>query len=56
MTGEKSMKKLFAICLLLTLFFLPVAYAAADQQVVMEIKGMTCEMCPIAIKKALTDV
>lgn len=50
------MKKIFAICLLLTLFFLPVAYAGAGQQVVMEIKGMTCEMCPIAIKKALTEV
>ncbi len=34
-----------------------VVYAGvSDQQVVMEIKGMTCEMCPIAIKKALTEV
>lgn len=31
-------------------------YALAVQQVVMDIKGMTCELCPIAIKKSLEKV
>lgn len=31
-------------------------YALAAQQVVMDIKGMTCDLCPIAIKKSLGKV
>lgn len=31
-------------------------YALAAQQVVMDIKGMTCELCPLAIKKSLEKV
>lgn len=31
-------------------------YALAAQLVVMDIKGMTCELCPIAIKKSLEKV
>ena len=35
---------------------LTAGYALAAQQVVMDIKGMTCELCPIAIKKSLERV
>ncbi len=35
---------------------LTVGYALAAQQVVMDIKGMTCELCPVAIKKSLEKV
>jgi len=49
------MKEIFALCLV-TMFFVMPAYAGTDQQVVMEIKGMTCELCTIAVKRALTGV
>ena len=29
---------------------------AAEQNVIMEIKGLTCPLCPIAVKKALSNV
>src|SRR5574337_678046 len=51
------MKKKIAVCLIVPLLFVMAAYAAGmKQQVVMEIKGMTCEVCTIAVKKALTGV
>ncbi len=38
------------------LFLVTAVAAGTDQNIVMEIKGMTCEVCTIAIKKSLTDV
>jgi mercuric ion binding protein len=29
---------------------------AAEQKVIMEIEGLTCALCPIAVKKALSKV
>ncbi len=29
---------------------------AAEQNVIMEIEGLTCPLCPIAVKKALSNV
>jgi len=42
--------------LVLTLFMVPVNGLAAEEQVVIDIKGMTCALCPIAIKKSLSKV
>ena len=39
-----------------SVLLLTVGYALAAQQVVMDIKGMTCEVCPVAIKKSLEKV
>ena len=39
-----------------SLLLLTALFALAAQQVVMDIKGMTCELCPIAIKKSLEKV
>ena len=41
---------------LVAVLLLTAGYALAAQQVVMDIKGMTCELCPIAIKKSLEKV
>ncbi|TWJ33486.1 heavy-metal-associated domain-containing protein [Geobacter argillaceus] len=35
---------------------LTAGYVLAAQQVVMDIKGMTCELCPLAIRKSLEKV
>ncbi len=49
------MKKMLPIMLVLLLG--AVAYAeASDRQVVIEIEGMTCELCAVAIKKSLREV
>lgn len=43
--------------MLAVLLLIPAMHAlAAEQAVVMEIKGMTCDLCPIAIKKSLKKV
>lgn len=49
------MKRLItmAVC---SLVLLMAGYALAAQQVVMDIQGMTCDLCPIAIKKSLKEV
>ncbi len=41
---------------LVAVMLLTAGYALAAQQVVMDIKGMTCDLCPIAIKKSLGKV
>lgn len=41
---------------LVAVLLLTAGYALAAQQVVMDIKGMTCELCPVAIKKSLEKV
>jgi mercuric ion binding protein len=42
--------------MLVALLALPVLAQASQQQVVMDIRGMTCELCPLAIKKSLEKV
>jgi len=45
------------IYLLVILFLLvPVTILAAEEQVVVDIQGMTCNLCEIAIKKSLAGV
>lgn len=41
---------------LVAILFLTAGYALAAQLVMMDIKGMTCDLCPIAIKKSLGNV
>lgn len=50
------MKNVLFLSMIIALLLMPVVAAAADQTVVMEIKGMTCEVCTVAVKKALVDV
>ncbi len=38
------------------LFVTVINISAAEQNVVMEIKGMTCPLCQIAVKKSLTKI
>lgn len=42
--------------MLVTILLLTAGYALAAQQVMMDIKGMTCDLCTIAIKKSLEKV
>lgn len=49
------MKRVIAM-VVLSLVLLTAGYALAARQVVMDIQGMTCELCPIAIKKSLKEV
>lgn len=41
---------------LVAVTLLTAGYALAVHQVVMDIKGMTCDLCSIAIKKSLKEV
>lgn len=50
------MKKVLLLSMIIALLLVPVVVVAVDQTVVMEIKGMTCEVCTVAVKKALADV
>lgn len=49
------MKRVIGTALFL-LLLLTAGYALAAQQVVMDIQGMTCDLCPLAIKKSLEKV
>lgn len=49
------MKRLIGTAML-SLVLLTAGYVLAAQQMVMDIQGMTCELCPIAIKKSLGKV
>jgi mercuric ion binding protein len=45
------------IVVVLVLLLLTVVYVeGAEQNVVMDIEGMTCKLCPIAVKKSLLGV
>lgn len=44
------------IFLIIALSLIPVVYVSADQTVVMELKGMTCSLCPLAVKKSISSV
>lgn len=49
------MKKMLPIMLVLLLGL--VAFAeASEQRVIMEIEGMTCELCAVAVKKSLSGI
>lgn len=48
------MKNVFA--LLVAALLLSIVSVQAAQQVEMEIEGMTCALCPLAIKKSLAKV
>lgn len=50
------MKKALFLSTIITLFLVTAVVAGADQNVVMDIKRMTCEVCTVAVKKALSDV
>lgn len=49
------MKKVIG-SMLAALLFLTAGYALAAQQVMMDIKGMSCDLCTMAIKKSLEKV
>lgn len=49
------MKRIIGVAVL-SVQLLTAGYALAAQQVVMEITGMTCDLCPLAIKKSLEKV
>ena len=44
------------VVLIISLMLILVAYASADQSVVMEVKGMTCPLCPLAAQKSLSSI
>jgi mercuric ion binding protein len=50
------MNKRVILLIVPLLLLLAVNVAHADQKVVMEIKGMTCVLCPLAIKKSLSGI
>lgn len=50
------MKKMLSFYTIMALILATAAFAGADQNVVMEIKGMTCEVCAVAVKKSLAGV
>ncbi len=49
--------KVKLVHLMMLLFLLvPVTLLAAEEQVTIDIQGMTCSLCPIAIKKSLSGI
>jgi mercuric ion binding protein len=45
------------LVIIMALLMVTVVYVeAAEQSVVMDIEGMTCPLCPIAVKKSLSGV
>jgi mercuric ion binding protein len=50
------MKVKIIYLLMFLLFFVPTAVLAAQEQVVIDIQGMTCKICPIAIKQSLKKI
>jgi mercuric ion binding protein len=49
-------KRIILLIVPLLFLLLAVNAAAAEQKVVMEIKGMTCALCPLAVKKSLAGI
>jgi len=47
-------KAVVVVCVFI--FIVPLSINAVDYHVEIEIKGMTCPLCPLAIKKSLLDV
>lgn len=54
MTNKKAGRWIALI--ILAVVFIGAYGEAAEQQVVMEIEGMTCDLCPLAIKKSLEGI
>lgn len=50
------MKKFCTILIIFSIFGLAVHIHATEQNVVLEIEGMSCKLCPLAIKKSLLQV
>ena len=50
------MKKRYLFAIAAILLLTAGVSAAVDQNVVMEIKGMTCSLCTLAVKKSLAAV
>jgi mercuric ion binding protein len=50
------MIKRWLVIIMALLLMSAVYVEAAEQKVVMEIEGMTCKLCPLAIKKSLSGV
>lgn len=50
------MKTKLMYILMLFMLLVPVTVMAAEEQVVIDIQGMTCKLCPIAIKKSLAGI
>jgi mercuric ion binding protein len=53
--GENIVRPLHALVSVLVLAVSP-AFAAATQTVVLDVQNMTCELCPITVKKSLERV
>ncbi len=53
---EVAMIKKWIVLVTVLLLMTAINISAAEQNVVMEIKGMTCPLCPIAVKKSLTKI
>ena len=50
------MKKRVGIVVMIVLLAVAFAEAATEDKVVMSIEGMTCSLCTVAVKKALSKV
>ncbi len=50
------MKSRLIYLLILFMFIMPSTILAAEEQVVIDIQGMTCKLCPIAIEKSLAEI
>ena len=48
------MKYVLVIMVAVLIFLISSANVSADQQIVMEIEGMTCKLWPLAIKRSLS--
>jgi periplasmic mercuric ion binding protein len=49
------MKKPFTLILILTIFMTS-SVMAANRSVMLEVQNMTCSVCPLTVKKALSQV
>lgn len=55
-SGGIKMKTNLMYVLILFIFLVPITVSAAEEQVVIDIQGMTCGLWPIAIEKSLAGV
>ena len=44
------------IFIIITLLLVVASGAVAEEKVVMEIEGMSCNLCPVAVKKSLSEI
>ncbi len=50
------MTKVRVILLVTLLLLLTVSVGMADQRIVLEVEGMTCSLCSVAVKRSLTKI